>query len=1062
MITSLINPIEDIFDSQCWEDEVFSVIERGFASLKKFEPTPADFSNIPLRQATVGKTMIQIDEADKKELVREWNKARIVSACGILYKATGQIGEFIGIGKEGVSLYNNGFLYKIFDKVTDVPRSALQMLDVSFIENEGSPLILRRSFYSGSTYQGGCGLALINMLRSLCSMNLYHSNISPENLLLDDKCETLSLVDLGRDFRHEESSLLYEDHFNDMCRRSFICFRYGHWASNGYGLKQLKNALRVPSELLLVGFDNFMKVITDGTYPKHELRLLSKLDKMNVVCCGIVAPSNHSDMPFPTILVDSDDNVVLKKVESAITSTLSLFPSKSLALVIEDPYSHESYLGRRPVWFYYRHLRRFQERGAFSIEEDSITVIQEADFHECTKYHIFLLVPRNPGCHLLIKTCPMEHKVILSNVRRLVHCLEHVISFKAIFLVADMSKTDNFICQYEASDMESYQRALHLIEQERLVDHLLIFDGSDTSHTQELNKTWLGYNSDATHSLEGQQHASTFHALQSIKDHPSYDANDLVLQLDSDILLHCEKFGSGLAECASEFRKETNLITFAFPIPGSKELDCICRYIRKEGTQPRMEIRCSFLHLDRIFAILPLSIPPGEASSSHRFCLRRGWWHTLDYNIRVRGLKSCRGSLAENHWFFIHPQNDLKQPEIIQDLHLVSDLFSSKSCFMSAIESKTAWKSQIGKVDLQTTCGDWLHLRDEDTVVVFYLLNTSESDGSQSMLKPEFQDCGVVILDNGSCNYEDISSRIFDWACNMFGTSHLTTFRLCNHISVFSEKFTNCLQRICSNPTTKIFIVNAKGDFDIKECILPLKYCDECESMFDGLSCACMSEIGSDCFHAPRTDLPIEVPAFGMKPSFFNSTTFYTTDSIVEGNLKIQLAACVKGHDSITGAEDVCVRVHSECLTGDVFYSRKCDCGEQKLNFMHKMKSEKHAVLLYIKGHEGRGAGLHNKIKAYSLLDNHDSKTHVDALVEIGCQSDVREYDAACLFLKNTLHLKSIRLFTNNPYKINAARKTFGSNNVTLCSMPAVVGRHNGKYLREKVELCGHVGLLKE
>ncbi|KAL7493348.1 hypothetical protein ACHAWX_000276 [Stephanocyclus meneghinianus] len=193
--------------------------------------------------------------------------------------------------------------------------------------------------------------------------------------------------------------------------------------------------------------------------------------------------------------------------------------------------------------------------------------------------------------------------------------------------------------------------------------------------------------------------------------------------------------------------------------------------------------------------------------------------------------------------------------------------------------------------------------------------------------------------------------------------------------------------------------------------------------MFEGHSCPCYREPHSEFINAPHTDLPIKVPAFGIKPSCFHSTTFYTTDWFVEGDLRIQLVACVKGNDSINGAEDVCVRLHSECLTGDAFYSQKCDCGDQKLKFMHQLEHEKHAVLLYIKGHEGRGAGLHNKIKAYSLLDSHVSKTHVDALGDVGCQSDIREYDTAYLFLKNALHLKSIRLFSNNPQKIIAAKR---------------------------------------
>ena len=145
----------------------------------------------------------------------------------------------------------------------------------------------------------------------------------------------------------------------------------------------------------------------------------------------------------------------------------------------------------------------------------------------------------------------------------------------------------------------------------------------------------------------------------------------------------------------------------------------------------------------------------------------------------------------------------------------------------------------------------------------------------------------------------------------------------------------------------------------------------------------------------------------------------------------------MKGNDNIRNAAKVSVRVHSECLTGDVFYSRKCDCGDQKLKYLQMMENEQHAVFVYIKGHEGRGNGLYNKISSYSLLDNDDSKTHIDTLHELGCPSDVRQYKAAFLFLKNKLQIKSLKLFSNNPLKIEAARETFGSANVTQCPMPA-------------------------
>lgn len=165
--------------------------------------------------------------------------------------------------------------------------------------------------------------------------------------------------------------------------------------------------------------------------------------------------------------------------------------------------------------------------------------------------------------------------------------------------------------------------------------------------------------------------------------------------------------------------------------------------------------------------------------------------------------------------------------------------------------------------------------------------------------------------------------------------------------------------------------------------------------------------------------------------------TLHVTEKISEGDLTIQLVTLVKGNEGIHGAENVSVRVHSECLTGDVLYSKKCDCGDQKLKFMHLMEAEQHAVFLYIKGHEGRGAGLHNKVIAYSRRESGASKTHIDALLDIGCQSDVREYTAAFRFLRERLKIKSVKLYSNNPDKIDAALKIFGASYVIPCPMPA-------------------------
>lgn len=195
------------------------------------------------------------------------------------------------------------------------------------------------------------------------------------------------------------------------------------------------------------------------------------------------------------------------------------------------------------------------------------------------------------------------------------------------------------------------------------------------------------------------------------------------------------------------------------------------------------------------------------------------------------------------------------------------------------------------------------------------------------------------------------------------------------------------------------------------------------------------------------------------------NTKFFASETITEGQLDIQVTALVNRLENISGAESVCVRIHSERLTGDVFYSMKCDCGQEKLQFIRNTMVEEDirsrpSVLVYIKGHEGRGSEIYSKVKAYKWVEQNPTNNHIDALRAVGCESDTRSYDAAMKFLKRQLKVKSIRLFTNNPEKIAAAKKYFGSSNCSHEPMPAEPSSHNEKYLKEKKELLGHNGLL--
>ncbi|MDD5448021.1 MAG: bifunctional 3,4-dihydroxy-2-butanone-4-phosphate synthase/GTP cyclohydrolase II [Actinomycetota bacterium] len=171
-------------------------------------------------------------------------------------------------------------------------------------------------------------------------------------------------------------------------------------------------------------------------------------------------------------------------------------------------------------------------------------------------------------------------------------------------------------------------------------------------------------------------------------------------------------------------------------------------------------------------------------------------------------------------------------------------------------------------------------------------------------------------------------------------------------------------------------------------------------------------------------------------------------ESLVDGNYHVAL---VKGE--IRGKNDVLVRVHSECLTGDVFCSKRCDCGAQVREALRKIQEEGEGVFLYMLGHEGRGIGLAKKIEAYQLQDK--GLDTVEANQELGFPADARDYGTGAQILRD-LGITSMRLLTNNPAK-RVGLEGYGlsvSERVPLQIEPCEDNRH---YLEVKKEKLNHM-----
>jgi GTP cyclohydrolase II/arylamine N-acetyltransferase/glycosyltransferase involved in cell wall biosynthesis len=861
VLRPFVSTLRSVFDEHRWQTEVFDVIHRE--GEKWIEWTVQHRTSVG-----DGFSMKEVDGAKQTRIQADWIERERVSTVhnDLRLRFPQQSFDFVGAGCEGVvfrSVYTEGpgsepQAYKVFDnKAARAQILGKRLLFEKFnavllIDSpDGQVVIVQRPFIDGLRYTGGHGVELVRLLRWMRTNNVCTDNFSPENVILDQEKGELHVVDIGRDVH-----ACNPDRFLRMAMRAFLCFRFGQYEKHPHDLRKLKHWMRATTQTVsglpvsqvletcesnvpqLSFFRKFWSVLNDCADGTNN-RLRSALEKYERA--GDVGPP-----PVTLQASVSDQDITCRVKELHRDSEIGA----KVAIVVEAPFDsinqqlHPALPQRRQLGYF----RRVLLRCGFKIVYQTCVEFPCCERFE-TRVETYLFVIEKPpdakpcstkatqiaSTYLLIKTCPMEQHSILADVRRTVQTLQKSTCFKEVVLLVDWSRRRGFLRQYDGivrpidgESIDKYSTAVQILREERCVDRVLEFCGKE-SESRAINKKWFGLDDcSATHSTSGPQYASTLFGFEQLRQLPHFEAGDLVLQMDSDVIWHvAEDCCFDICDAvAKQFAANKDMVTWGCPIPTVTPSPGGHHHLGQKKPY-RVEVRCAFFCLDTLIGLLPLPIPEDMRAETGNESIIPGWYRVLDRKFQnmnwVEAKLSVRGSFG-SFAFFTHPQNVCKR-EGSRHL-LVADRFANTKFGPQGDEegSVPGWQKQLGKVDLvaetQLQADLWLGERKEP--IIFVMCGRDVIPGRflrciQSLAKQrsdtDTADVGYVVLDDATDNYEDIREYIFEETRRLLGSNNVTTINTGTSRGTQANRV-HAVKTVCTNPESVVITL------DSDDCLL--------------------------------------------------------------------------------------------------------------------------------------------------------------------------------------------------------------------------------------------------